>query len=595
MPVPVTANVDIQKAKAPRAQIIWSPSANKQTLRRLGVMLGIAVVYFLAGRLALKLAVINPSVSSVWPPTGIALAALLIFGYEMWPAILFGAFGFNLSTTGPHVISLVIAAANALEALAGAYLTRRFAHGRYAFATAEDVLKFAFLAGAVATTIPATIGVASLSAAGLLAAAQREAVWLTWWLGDMIGAIVVAPCILLWVERPPMKRGLRERVRGAAAVASLLLLGLLLFSNLLPFRFQDYRLAFLCIPLVVWGAFYLRAHEGTTVVLALSAIAVWGTLRGFGGFSGSDVNASLLLLQAFMGVIAVTSLVLSAAISQRNSEHAALERAKGELEERVAARTAELEDRIVTQERAEEAMRDLSSRLMRSQDDERRRIARELHDSTGQDLAWLSMSLSQLQREAEKHQNFASSGKISEMAGIVQKVLGELRTISYLLHPPLLDDMGLSSAIRWLVDGFVERSKVQVTIDIPEDLERFSPDLETAVFRVVQECLTNIHRHSASTTASIRLERSGEALTLQVADRGRGIPEEKLSAAAATGVRGVGLRGMRERVRQFGGEIEIVRLNPGTLVRMQLPVRGAHPGPLRPDGKRAKSQTAGAA
>lgn len=239
-------------------------------------------------------------------------------------------------------------------------------------------------------------------------------------------------------------------------------------------------------------------------------------------------------------------------------------------------------------------MRDLSSRLLRSQDDERRRIARELHDSTGQDLAWLSMSLSQLRREAEK-QNAGSTGKISEMLEIVQKVLTELRTISYLLHPPLLDDMGLSSAIRWLVDGFVERSKVQVTIDIPENLERFSPDLETAVFRVVQECLTNIHRHSASKTASVRLERSAEALTLEITDRGRGIPAEKLPGTEGATVRGVGLRGMRERVRQFGGDIQIVRLEPGTLVRMQLPVRGARPGPLRPEGKRAKSQRSGAA
>ncbi|HTU35526.1 MAG TPA: MASE1 domain-containing protein [Candidatus Acidoferrum sp.] len=594
MPVQLTANADLQNVRAPRAQIIWSPSANKQTLHRILVMFGIAVVYFLAGRLALKLAVINPSVSSVWPPTGIALAALLIFGYEMWPAILFAAFGFNISTTGPHLISLIIAAGNTLEALVGAYLIRRLAHGRWAFASAEDVLKFAFLGGVVCTTIPATIGVASLSAAGLLAAGQREAVWFTWWLGDMIGAIVVAPCILLWVERPPMKRGLRERVRGGAAAGSLLLLGLLLFSDLIPFRFQDYRLAFLCIPLIVWGAFYLRPHEGITLVLALSAIAVWGTLRGFGGFSGTNVNASLLLLQAFMGVIAVTSLVLSAAISERNSEHAALERARDELEARVVARTTELQDRIATQERAEEAMRDLSSRLMKSQDDERRRIARELHDSTGQDLAWLSMSLSQLRREAEKR-NAASPGKISEMLEIVQKVLAELRTISYLLHPPLLDDMGLSSAIRWLVDGFVERSKVQVSIDIPEGLERFSPELETAVFRVVQECLTNIHRHSASTTASIRLERTAEALMLEVSDRGRGIPEEKVPGATASGVRGLGLRGMRERVRQFGGEIEIVRLQPGTLVRMELPVRATRPGPMRPEPQRAKGQSAGSA
>jgi two-component system, NarL family, sensor histidine kinase FusK len=545
------------------------------TIRRIAVVLGLAVIYFAAGKLGLRLAIINPSASSVWPPTGIALAALLILGYEVWPAILIGAFAVNMTTTGSVAASLGIAAGNTLEALLGAYLVCTLAHGRRAFASAEDVLKFAFLGGAVSTTISATIGIASLSAAGFIAPGHRAEVWLTWWLGDLMGAIVVAPCIILWVDRPPLKRGLREQVRGAVAAASLLLLGVVLFDNWLPFAFRDYRLSFLCIPLVVLSAFYLRAHEGATVVLALSAIAVWGTLRGFGSFAGSDVNSSLLLLQSFMGAIAMTSLVLSAAIFQRDGDHAALEKAKEELEGKVIQRTTQLQERIEKQKRAETALRDLSSRLLQMQDDERRRIARELHDSTGQELAWLNMSLSRLQTDMQADMQKLSvdtANRVAEALGVVSKVTSELRTMSYLLHPPLLDEMGLSSAIRWFVDGFAERSNIRVSVEIPAEMERFSPDLETAIFRVVQECLTNIHRHSGSATASIRLDRSPDGITLEVADQGKGIPEEKLPSSASAGKTGVGLRGMWERVRQFGGDMEISSRGTGTIVRVVLPV-----------------------
>lgn len=547
----------------------------QKIIRRIPVILALAVVYFAAGKLGLRLAIVNPSASSVWPPTGIALAALLILGYDVWPAILIGAFAVNMTTTGSVAASLGVAAGNTLEALLGAYLVCTLAHGRRAFASAEDVLKFAFLGGAVSTTISATLGVASLSAAGFIAPGHRAEVWLTWWLGDLMGAIVVAPCIILWVDRPALKRSLREKMWGGIAAAGLLLLGVVLFDNLLPFAFRDYRMAFLCIPLVVWGAFHLRAHEGATLVLALSGIAVWGTVRGFGSFAGSDVNSSLLLLQSFIGAIAMTSLVLSAAIFQRDGDHAALEKAKEELEGKVMQRTMQLQERIEKQKRAETALRDLSSRLLQMQDDERRRIARELHDSTGQELAWLNMSLSRLQTDMQADMQKLSvdtANRVAEALGVVSKVTSELRTMSYLLHPPLLDEMGLSSAIRWFVDGFAERSNIRVNVEIPAEMERFSPDLETAIFRVVQECLTNIHRHSGSATASIRLDRSPDAITLEVADQGKGIPEEKLPSSASAGKTGVGLRGMWERVRQFGGDMEISSRGTGTIVRVVLPV-----------------------
>ena len=209
-----------------------------------------------------------------------------------------------------------------MEAVLGAYLVVRFANGRHAFERAENVFRFAVLAGGLSTAVAASIGVASLYLGGFVSGANPAAVWLTWWLGDMVGALVLAPCLLFWSERPSWSWSGRSTLQGALAVFSLLLVGFILFGDFLPAGFQNFSLAFLCIPLVVWATFHLRPHESATAVLALSGIAIWGTLRGIGSFASKDPNESLLLLQAFMGVIAMTSLVISAVSAQRDPDEA---------------------------------------------------------------------------------------------------------------------------------------------------------------------------------------------------------------------------------------------------------------------------------
>ncbi len=226
---------------------------------------------------------------------------------------------------------------------------------------------------------------------------------------------------------------------------------------------------------------------------------------------------------------------------------------------------------ITERKRAEESLRVLSGQLMHLQDQERRRIARELHDSAGQILAALSMNLDLLVTNPATP--FASAAKtVNESLLLVQELSRELRTISHLLHPPLLDEVGLASGLRSYLDGFTERSKIRVDLDLPSDLGRLSQDLETAIFRVVQECLTNIHRHSASLTARITITRSDTEMTVEVQDNGRGIPPEKRREMEAGGTPGVGIRGMRERLRQLGGSLHIQSNGNGTLVVARLPV-----------------------
>jgi signal transduction histidine kinase len=231
---------------------------------------------------------------------------------------------------------------------------------------------------------------------------------------------------------------------------------------------------------------------------------------------------------------------------------------------------------ISDRKRAEESLRLLSGRLLQMQDEERRRLARELHDSAGQMLAALSMKLTPLQSQVNQI-GPAPAKELQESIDIVAELSKELRTISHLLHPPLLDEVGLASALRLYLDGFTDRSGIRVDLELPTDFGRLSRDLETAIFRVVQECLTNIHRHSGSSTAKISIVRSDTKVQIEVEDQGKGIPAEKRQQLELGGKAGVGLRGMRERVRQLGGNLEIrpAISDTGTLVRAQFPVNGA--------------------
>ena len=223
---------------------------------------------------------------------------------------------------------------------------------------------------------------------------------------------------------------------------------------------------------------------------------------------------------------------------------------------------------LITDLTVQKQQAEFASRLQNMQDEERKRIARELHDSVGQLLAAISMNIMIVQ--SQSHQLDARAARaLSDNAVLVEQVSSEIRTISHLLHPPLLDLAGLASALRWYVDGFSERSKIKVDLEIPADFGRLTAEMEIAIFRIVQECLTNIHRHSGSPAADIRLRREGSELKVQVRDKGKGIPEEKQRELTASGL---GFGGMRERLRQLGGTLEIQSDQTGTLVSAILKV-----------------------
>jgi PAS domain S-box-containing protein len=326
----------------------------------------LVLAYFVAGRLGLSLAFLNANATAVWPPAGIALAAVLYVGPWVWPGIGIGAFLVNLTTSGSALASMGIAFGNTIEALFGAHLVTQYARGTRAFERAPDVVRFAVLAGLVAPIVAATIGVASLLGAGLTTWTDWPDVWLTWWLGDAAGAVVVCPPLLLLVSTT------KSYIRGRAVelillAATLSTVGYALFGGGSVLSQHNYSLAYVVFPLLLWPAFRFGPRETAICVLVLMAIAVSGTLRGFGSFGHEETNVALLLVQTFAGVAAVTSLTLAALVDERR-------RLSDQLEERIARRTEQLRlanddlrAQIEARERVEAALRASEARLLDAQ------------------------------------------------------------------------------------------------------------------------------------------------------------------------------------------------------------------------------------
>jgi len=229
---------------------------------------------------------------------------------------------------------------------------------------------------------------------------------------------------------------------------------------------------------------------------------------------------------------------------------------------------------ITEHKRIERVLREaeFSGRLLRLQDEERRHFARELHDSAGQLLAAVSMNIFAVAEEKARLSPEVGR-RVDENCSLIQQAMSEIRIISHLLHPPLLDEVGLRSALRDYVDGFAQRSNIRVSLQLPDDLERLSRDAELSLFRIVQECLTNIHRHSGSATAGVSLSRKPGEIKLQVTDHGRGISRQIRDNIVMGKSSGVGFHGMRERVRQLGGTLEIQSNSNETFVLVVLPIR----------------------
>ncbi len=349
---------------------------------------------------------------------------------------------------------------------------------------------------------------------------------------------------------------MRYALAGASAVAALLLREVLGPAFRTHYPYHTVWLA------VVFSAWYCGIGP-SIFSITVSIAGIWYLFlppyHSLLGKSHTEVLGVLSFLAFSAIIVALGESNRRLALKRKKAEEE-LRRAQTELEERVRQRTAALET-------MKEAARNLSVRIMNLQDDERRRIARGLHDSLGQYLTALKINLDMFGATGPREAAVAE-----ECNSIVQKCLAETRTISHLLHPPLLDEAGFGSAARWYVDGFAERSGLEVELDLPAKLPRLSRDLELTLFRAVQEALTNVHRHSESSWVQIRLVLDATQVRLTICDNGKGIPAQKLSRILEGGAgAGVGLGGMQERVRELGGSLQIESSGKGTALTITMP------------------------
>src|SRR6202795_4436346 len=335
-----------------------------------------------------------------------------------------------------------------------------------------------------------------------------------------------------------------ENVRryGLAVLAAII--ALLLRRMLTPLLGESYPYHTLWAA-TVFCAWYCGL--GPSILTALAGVVgIWyWFLPPVHSFELQDPKAEI---GGMLGFLVFSGLIIALGEASRRSlarskwTEEQLRKAHDELERRVRERTADLN-------MANESLRELTGRLQQIRDEERRKIARDLHNSAGQFLAALSLNIAVIQAQSHKLDS-AGAGAVSENAALVEQISREIRIVSHLLHPPLLDVAGLASALRWYVDGFSERSKIKVNLDIPAEFGRLSDEMEIAIFRMIQECLTNIHRHSGGASAAIRVHEEDHWIFVEVQDHGKGISVDKQLELSSTGRTGVGFRGMRERLGQ---------------------------------------------
>lgn len=508
------------------------------------ITLAVAAVYFAAGKAGLALAEVHPSATAIWPPTGIALAALLVFGYRVWPGILVGAFLVNVTTAGTPVTSAAIAVGNTLEGLAGAWLIQRFAGGARAYASAPGVFKAAILGGFVATSLSATVGVVTLVVSGL-AIADAPRVWLTWWLGDAGGALVVAPALVLWLRGPRPAWSAARAVEGFVVIVALVGAAGVAFAGLAPVGLRNAPFAFLFLPPLLWAAYRFGPWGASTSTLLIAAIAIPGTLAGFGTFALLTAYESLLFLQLFIAVLSVSALALGAEAEDRRATADALARARDGLDLQVRERTAALRSfHFMISHDLKEPVRAIDAYLTAAQEDTLPDIARQ-----------------DVRRAQEANQRLLAmlSGlrELSRVPGLGGEEAGPVRIEETIRSPECV------ARYRDFFDRREARLEVTVEAGAPAALASLS-----MVSQVLGNLLVNAVKHNGKTSPRVRvrvLAAPESRVEVVVEDDGPGFSARELERLAARGMPtslvegGVGLVIVRRLVEALGGTLRVAR------------------------------------
>jgi signal transduction histidine kinase len=512
----------------------------------------VALIYFLGAEAAFYIGTLSDQIFALfWPPNVVLFCALLITPQRRWWLYIAAAFPAHviaeLGVGMPAPQLLVAFATNCMVALLNAYGVRRFVGDPPWFGTFQKASLYIVIAAGVSPALSA-LGGAFVPILGGGALSNYWIYWAHWYVANALPNLTIGPVFLIWFANgTSWSRWIPSRRHIEPVVLAALLLGICVMAGQIGgWVTSAFRpvLLFSPLPFVLWAAVRYGEKGASGAILVVTVVLTSRTLHGSGLLFDADPERSVLALQLFLTGLSIPVLLLGALIDElRGAEH---------------------------------SLRELAISVVRAQDEERRRIARDLHDSTGQNLIAATLLLGRI----EDALPVSAKPTLQQLEETLQQSIREVRTVSYLLHPPLLDEMGLGPALRCYVDGYVERSGLAVDLQIAPDIDRLPPDTELAVFRVVQEALTNVSRHSQSPSARIRLARKkasdGQTIVLTIEDAGRGMPAinnvraliGKLGARGA----GVGLASMRERLHQIGGRLEIDSAAGQTVVRAFIPV-----------------------
>ena len=487
------------------------------------LLCGLAAGYVLAGKLGLQLAIFHPSATPLWPPTGISLAAFLLLGYWVWPAIFLGALVVNITTAGSIASSLAIATGNTFEGLVGAFLVNHLANGRKLFSQQGDTLKFVILAALISTTVSATFGVTSLSLGRYADWESYGAIWMTWWLGDAVGALIVTPAIMLWASEPAQNWSRSRLLEISFSITLLCFVTWIVFQSSQARTGPNYPLAFLTLSILIWVAVRLGPRETVTAILLCAGIAIWGTLRGSGPFARINQHESLLLLQAFIAVIAVTALVLAVGVAERRRAEQDLDELNQTLERRIQDRTSTLQatvEQLQEFDRLKSAFVGVVSHELRTPLTSIKSLSENLQEELAGPLN-------------EKQKHYAS--RIQFNADRLTRMLNELLDLSKIeagkleLRPMVLSLHDLLADLAEVFQPIAQRKSIMMDVAPMESLPKIRADRDK-LYEVLANLLENAIKF---TPPGGRVHVSAQVLddryiNMNVSDTGCGISEEHL-------------------------------------------------------------------
>jgi len=517
----------------------------------------VAFAYFIGAEIAFYIGTLSDKIfAPFWPPNIILFCALVVVPERRWWLFIAACFPAHvmaeLQVGMPAAQMLVAFATNCAVALLNAAALR---HLLGTPASLGDLRKASLYILVTAGFSPAVVALGG-AFVPILGGGPLDNYWLfwtNWYLSNALTGLTLGPVFLTWLSESPKSSALAATSRMAEAA---LLAVALVVVCAIAFEASAGRvgtgflpaLLYSPLPFILWATLRFGEKGASGAILIVTVALIWRTLKGPSLFIGADPETNVLALQLFLTGLAIPVLLLGATIDELR--------------------------------RTEQITRELAGSVLTAQDQERRRIARELHDTTGQNLIAATMLLGRVRDTVPE----SAKSTVSQLDDMLRQSVDDVRTVSYLLHPPLLDEAGLNLALRHYVDGLCQRSSLAIDLAVSPDIGRLPSDVEMALFRVVQEALTNVSRHSGSTTARINLRRGmtkgQHAVILSIEDAGKGMTLRRPGRGPLMPrpVRGVGLASMRERLRQIGGWLDIESEVGRTVVTAVVPDRSITAG-----------------